>query len=323
MARRNRNEHARDGFTLIELLVILLVIGLLVALLLPAVQSAREAARRVQCVNNLRQIGLALHGYLDTHSVFPAGSTGGYSFQVMILPFLDQAPVYHAINFQISDAIFAEHRTVVAHRIATYLCPSDSIASGPNLLTFAPTSYAGCQGVALSFQSRTGVFDHDMFGGSTPFGLRDVTDGASSTVAASEWLIGARGNPERLRAIFNPTMYLHFKKIPFDQFLERCRNLDHMLLFDQTLFLKGIHWHLGGGLSTLYNHNMRPNENTCYNTAASGLPGSISASSHHAGGCNTLRVDGSVHFTRDSIELATWRALGTRALGEIVSGDGR
>lgn len=120
--------HTKRGFTLIELLVVIAIIAILIALLLPAVQQAREAARRTQCRNNLKQIGLAMHNYHDTHLVFPPGviTANGYAWGTFILPFIDQAPLYNAmdpgdINDLSDSAQLARCRTV----LKAYICPSD------------------------------------------------------------------------------------------------------------------------------------------------------------------------------------------------------
>jgi prepilin-type N-terminal cleavage/methylation domain-containing protein len=125
----------KDAFTLIELLVVIAIIGALIALLLPAVQAAREAARRSQCVNNLKQIGLAVHNYVQTNSVLPIGqgdepanTFNGWSSLAMMLPQLEQGAVFNSINFQIPDGSVPgsfQNQTSEAVRIATFLCPSD------------------------------------------------------------------------------------------------------------------------------------------------------------------------------------------------------
>src|SRR5277367_3933136 len=96
-----RIQHARPGFTLIELLVVIAIIAVLIALLLPAVQQAREAARRTQCKNNMKQLGLALHNYHDVYSLFPTGSSYKHNWRSSILPMLDQAPAYNRLSFEL------------------------------------------------------------------------------------------------------------------------------------------------------------------------------------------------------------------------------
>ena len=156
------------GFTLIELLVVIAIIAVLIALLLPAVQAAREAARRVQCVNNLKQMGIALHNYHDALSVFPPGyiaaskfidgetdTAPGWSWAAMILPQLDQGPLYSATNVYLP--IQAPANTTAVQTILTgFWCPSDQVPPGGTfpvtdglgntVATVAPSSYAACTG---------------------------------------------------------------------------------------------------------------------------------------------------------------------------------
>src|SRR5262245_39326625 len=160
------NKKRLRGFTLIELLVVIAIIAILIALLLPAVQSAREAARRIQCVNNLKQVGVALHNYHDALGAFPMGyaarsvyrngatdTAPGWAWAAMILPQLEQAPLFDAINFRLAVER-ADNATAVRSMLTTYLCPSDPTsgpfpvadAAGNELAMMAPSSYAACVG---------------------------------------------------------------------------------------------------------------------------------------------------------------------------------
>jgi prepilin-type N-terminal cleavage/methylation domain-containing protein/prepilin-type processing-associated H-X9-DG protein len=208
---RPRSDPLRRGFTLIEMLVVIAVIGLLVALLLPAVQAAREAARRVQCSNNLKQLGLAAHNYHESHGSFPAGDLGGWSgwsAQARLLPYLEQGPLYNAINFAFVNRIpygspwgdparTEVNTTATLTRLTTFLCPSSGWPSGN--LAFPKTdgprpgnSYFASMGPSLHFDGAlrfarpTGVFMNN----GPPLGLRDVTDGSAGTVLFGEWLVG-------------------------------------------------------------------------------------------------------------------------------------
>ena len=138
MKMPSNSESRRQGFTLIELLVVIAIIAVLIALLLPAVQSAREAARRAQCTNNLKQVGLAVHNYLDVHGRLPIGrgtrparpytvlSRYNYSGFSMILPFMEQSPIFSAINFDLTMTVQDGNTTAMATVISSYLCPSDT-----------------------------------------------------------------------------------------------------------------------------------------------------------------------------------------------------
>jgi len=196
---------ARRGFTLIELLVVIAIIGLLVALLLPAVQQAREAARRTQCKDALKQLSLALHNYHDTHSTLPPGYTylpnfsttpanngAGFGWGAMILPFVEQTAVYQQFNW--NAALYdASNITAREHKLAVFLCPNDAISDGgfvlmgPDPERYAMASYVanfGPPDLDDTQEQRSGMFSRNS---KTRFG--DVTDGLSNTL-----LLGEREN---------------------------------------------------------------------------------------------------------------------------------
>jgi prepilin-type N-terminal cleavage/methylation domain-containing protein/prepilin-type processing-associated H-X9-DG protein len=222
-------QHSRyRGFTLIELLVVIAIIAVLIALLLPAVQAAREAARRAQCVNNLKQIGLAIHNYHQTNDCFPPGGFPAYmpgqnngnnscpSQHARLLPFIEQQALYNALNWNltvINDPPFGAgygpyaNSTVTITRIATFLCPSDSppgwnltSGSAPLPKYQAPgNNYFASVGSSLEFASRqtggppNGPFSYVGEIGRI-VGLRNITDGSSNTIAFGEWRIGDGNN---------------------------------------------------------------------------------------------------------------------------------
>ena len=192
-----RSRSSRSAFTLIELLVVIAIIAVLIALLLPAVQQAREAARRTQCSNNLKQIGLAIHNYHDTYSRFPPSSIDpGHSRSgafASILPYIDQANVYQRYDFSLgnSDPV---NLTAVAQRISAYLCPSAPFRrpvpiSGCDANDRAPGTYAVCTGSDDPWgTTASGVPNNGAIvnSGSGSTSMRDITDGTSSTFLGGE-----------------------------------------------------------------------------------------------------------------------------------------
>ncbi len=207
---------ARRGFTLIELLVVIAIIAILIALLLPAVQQAREAARRANCKNNLKQIGLALHNYHDVSAAFPSGWIGvtngrasvlgesGFAWGTMILPYLDQAPLYRQFNFS-SPLDASPNRALLAQHLTVYQCPSDpkpetfqTADRTGNPVQMATANYAGVFGtVELDdcYTSPAGTppvspegqcLSDGMFYHNSAVKIRDITDGASNTLIVGE-----------------------------------------------------------------------------------------------------------------------------------------
>ncbi|QDS89954.1 hypothetical protein EC9_41560 [Rosistilla ulvae] len=194
ISRRRVAAERRSAFTLVELLVVIAIIGILVSLLLPAVQAAREAARRMQCSNNMKQIGLALHNYHDTYRMFPEGSrlSNFMGPLTAVLPYLEAANTYQQFDFSLSYSD-PYNQAVASQEIATYLCPSMTmprqVPDDSNGETGGPTSYLACEGTGAYMVKADGMFglNWTSYGYNNPATrFRDITDGTSSTIAYGE-----------------------------------------------------------------------------------------------------------------------------------------
>jgi prepilin-type N-terminal cleavage/methylation domain-containing protein/prepilin-type processing-associated H-X9-DG protein len=322
--RRRRDER---GFTLIEVLVVIAIVGLLVALLLPAAQAAREAARRARCVNNLKQIGIALHGYHDALGVLPFGEGpdgwNNWSAHVMLLPYLEQGALFNAINFVDWAAAPGNDMNATAQnaRLDVLLCPSDL-----DRLT-APQGHA-------NYCTNAGT-DHDLATKGPPSGLfaqvpyspspvrfQDVTDGLGATAALGERVKGL-GNGSDVYDPLTPSSALveaHGLRAATPAYYSACLQTAPTpgtpLHLNRDIGGMGAYWFYGGGTSTRYNHIMPPNTWSC---GSGQTDGAYTASSRHPGVVNVLLADGSARAVRQTIAVGVWWALGTRAGGEVVS----
>ncbi len=347
-------EQGRRAFTLIELLVVIAIIGVLIALLLPAVQAAREAARRSQCTNNLKQLGIAVHNYIDSNQVLPAYCYNDNiywrsSWVVAILPSMEQQPLYNSINLS-QEMTARANTTLNSTKISTLLCPSDPqkqrpAASNGADYQWGPITYSGNQGGPGSIRRATGTIVPGAtrqgspalpFGVQAPVGLESITDGTSSTGLFSEKLLGVAGYPQvpisdtldSLR-----TMYPAGVALTPDanspaatlSFVNSCKALPPTTTASSGL--SGHAWLIAGPLQPFisgYHHFGAPNTHSCVasNTEDASWGGTfpeINPTSSHPSGVNLGMADGSVKFIKDSIALPTWWALGTRNGREAVS----
>ena len=324
------------GFTLIECLVVVSVVGVLIALLLPAVQSAREAARRARCVDNLKQIGLALAAYESRNLCFPPSWQqdrtyfGLYSPFVRVLPDLEQAPLFSGFNLSVSEAFSRSqvfNHTVMLVSLQVALCPSDFPAA---VAGYGRANYRFNVGVLVGIEEDGplelfGVFRHSNLGARAA----DVRDGLSHTVGASERLQGDWAQePFKAGGDIVLTSKEGRGPIDADAMIRICGELSPSR--SAAYSMGGEAWVMSGLNFTSYNHCAGPNQHqqSCgLEFTASTLftrmrmIGSTPATSNHPGGVNVLMMDGAVKFAKDSIALPIWRGLATCQGGEVVSMD--
>jgi prepilin-type N-terminal cleavage/methylation domain-containing protein/prepilin-type processing-associated H-X9-DG protein len=326
---RSARMRSRIGFTLVELLVVIAIIGILIALLLPAVQAAREAARRSQCTNNLKQLGLALQNYHDTYSKFPSACQDptqfGPSVIVFVLPYVEQGAIrenYVDIGHSgASTGITILNDEAAAIRLSLLLCPSD--ANKGTHTPLAWTNYHMNHGTWVHVAGWDGVFGPNLAVAGKPKApqvrMADILDGTSNTVAFSEVCLG----PPSGSALDKRT----------DCF-EAGAQTATTLAAARTAFMaqnwktapqaggsgwrwRGYPWREGSVWRTGYNHLLPPNS-PCWR------PNDwwqlvTPASSFHPGGVNAVLCDGSVRFTQENIAPTAWEAAGSRKGGEAIS----
>ncbi len=345
---------SRRGFTLIELLVVIAIIAVLIALLLPAVQAAREAARRAQCVNNLKQMGLAASNYESSYQTYPLSNAtntspgcgasgpsawGNWSGQAMMLPFMEQTSVFNACNFQLTASQFDcfgvawyANSTARDTLINSFLCPSDGSTMGSSGARRI-NNYYGSYGVTTDVWNNqsTGVFAHN-----AAYGVSAVTDGTSNTVMWSEGLTGSTMINKRTsvgvtataafldpRAVVNGAQVLNAS---VQGALTSCNTT--LASASSVIDSRGQFWAVGSPGLTYFNTVVTPNStqykwSTCRTdgTAAADYSSFVNANSNHSGGVNVAFADGSVRFIKDAVAQNVWWALGTRAGGETISSD--
>ncbi len=324
------NPTRQRGFTLIELLVVIAIIGVLVALLLPAVQSAREAARRTQCINNLKQIGLAVHLYTDAFGTFPPASQGPiYQFSPLarILPYLEQSALYAALNYDIglrgtsNGPIHPANTTATRTVVATFTCPSDGNTETVFDVDQRPFNYLGNAGNGVPDDGS--VIPPDANGVifiSSIVRLAEVRDGLSNTIAFSESIIG---NGQNAPAGTLPDVDYQFVDLG-NAVPPLIRPTPANCAAGNTTYpLTGNRnhgWAVGRAEGAIYNHWLRPND-PAPDCIHAHIRARKAARSTHPGGVNAVFCDGHVAFLKDSVDLAVWRALATRKGGEPLSAD--
>jgi prepilin-type processing-associated H-X9-DG protein len=346
---------------LIELLVVIAIIAVLIALLLPAVQAAREAARRMQCVNNLKQIGLALHNYHQTNESFPMGSASGMlggpavgNYQAKecwaahgpILPFIGEVPLYNACNFNWSPDEPC-NQTVDSTQVKGYLCPSDPNATvmtnGDNgVLTTGNNCYFASIGpttdirgsLARTAPSFATIPTAGLFAFQQSKSIARVTDGTSNTIAFAESTVGIPGQRAKQKLIGLANIAIPATAIQQNAFdnpisvrsgIQTCSAAWQAGSTSSVDIQRGDSWQQGGICMTMFNTICTPNDQAdewAYCSNSSGAVSNYSnADSYHPGGVNVLMADGSVKFIKNSINQTAWWSLGSIAGGEVVSSD--
>ena len=311
----NRRERCARGFTLVELLVVVAIIGVLIALLLPAVQAAREAARRSQCANNLKQIGVALHNYHDAHETLPSGviwsnslpgGPMGKTWITQLLPYLENM----ALNGQGSSTsgfggASGLNVPIMKARLAYMLCPADLEANNVNPMAaepdgvYAKGNYAGNNGIGplqptadpackgCPIPKTMGLFSNN-----SRMSFAKILDGASHTAAVTEILKGPEGGWQGVMHYWEGPLYQH-DRTPNTSTPDELRNR-----------WCGTPRGFAPCIEVYNTHN--------------DAKLILSARSLHVGGVQSAFADGSVHFIVDQIDLIPWHNLGTSDDGQVI-----
>lgn len=310
MNQQKSNRTNRNGFTLVELLVVIAIIGILVGLLLPAVQAAREAARRMQCSNNLKQLGLAMHNYHDTYDSLPYGASAGWGhdWTAFILPQIEQTPLYDSIPTPFNDSgawtgtdarslglIALAQTHVPAFRCPSQVGPTHEASDVNGLANRAINNYLACAGGnaetdnngAGGMDSSNGLFLASLFTSSNPLPprkFRDATDGLSSTVliGESQYMLDAA---------------------------QGCNICDRFLFY---------HMNYDSGSGSDFSESLGSTFFKINSDQTNNQERELSYSSYHPGGAQIALADGSARFVSETIDLATWQALGSRDFGETI-----
>lgn len=344
MRRNPRHSHrSLAAFTLVELLVVIAIIGILVSLLLPAVQAAREAARRMQCQNHLKQIGLAMHNYESTNGRFPPTATiamvgavntnASWSIHGRILPYLEQGNVYNQVDLSVA---WDNQAAISGLKIPIYSCPSDPGSDkhrdvSPKLASpLYPTTYGFNFGTWMVYHPVSGQIGDGAFGPNSRIGFRDFLDGNSNTLMAAEvkaqQYYGRNEPPIGGDAMPLATPEAVAAKVPTS--FAWCRPNGHTEWPDGRVHHEGFTTTSGpnGVVRIAAASDQCPaGADIDYTSQQEGTSGTvatyavITSRSYHPGVVNVTLMDGSVRSISEYVDLNVWRALGTRAGGEVAS----
>ncbi len=328
-SRKPRGARCRFAFTLIELLVVIAITAVLIGLLIPAVQKVREAAARIKCANNLKQIGLAIHGYHESNNGVPpqatytiGGSFSGYSIHARILPYIEQDGLHARVDFTLG---YAAQPDICKTRISLYRCPSDAKDNTrfDTGVEFYPTNYGFNIGTWLGLDQQTAQGGDGAFGYNLRHRFDVITDGLSNTLCAAD----VKSFTPALLDGNNPSAPNTPPPATPAQLVAYGGTFDPDYCHTQ--------WVTGRTLQSGLTTTFPPNTLVPYTTggvtydvdftSARIGPTSpqqtyrvVTARSYHSNGVNALLMDGSVRFVNNTVSQSTWRALGTRAGGEAV-----
>jgi len=345
---RRHHRGPRHAFTLIELLVVIAIIAVLIALLLPAVQMAREAARRTQCRNNLKQIGISMHAYHESTGVFPPGRITNFvmpgegrcwSAYAHLLPYMGENAIYNSVNFSLNPEQGAtlpgvpENTTVLNQTLETLLCPSDLYnqkLQGDSGVHNYPLSTGNT--LPLSPRNPWGIAVNGIFYENSSVRIRDIIDGTAQTACISE-TIKSQGGPSVWDGSSSTSGFVlvqgNTNSPPngpgLTNYEPQC--LSAGLQLQQT---RGSRWIYGAPGHSMYNHHRCPNDPRP--DCRGGLPHSsrsdpywaqlslsVTARSRHPGGVHILLCDGAVRLISNSVDREVWKCLGSRDGQEPIS----
>ena len=333
------------GFTLIELLVVIAIISVLIALLLPAVQGAREAARRAQCVNNLKQIGLAIANYESTHgcivpgyisSTVPLGRLGvpgynpdpqtndngpGWGWLALLLPFAEQTPLYHAINMNLPTWV-ADNGTVVTISLTVYNCPSANnsnatcamVDANQKLLPVANSSFA-----RANYQYNMGWNDTSI----TPANVNydDPVKGCNGPIYRNSHISYAAVTDGLSNTVVAGEKTAYLADSTWVGIIPGYRHFAYNAFASAGTGGIGVNYDYAGAILASHSGPSLYESPQVIHPPNSPLGHTDEFYSLHPGGANVLMGDGSVRFLRQSVNLLAWQALSSRANGEVISAD--